>query len=84
MPAIYVLDVEEFSSLVNHAKTRPELRVSGPVRSYWRIDSDDVITFSRKELGFQPAVWNGALTGGLIGTIKQFDRDTLVIVKEGA
>ncbi|MGH7186884.1 MAG: VOC family protein, partial [Pseudomonadota bacterium] len=42
------------------------------------------ITFHRKALGFKPAVWHGALTGGLVGRITHFDNDTLVIEEEPA
>lgn len=81
MTSIFVLDVEEFSPLVQHAKSRSELKVSGPSKGYWRIDAEGEMQFSRKELGFKPAVWNGALTGGLLGEVVQFDKDTLRIVE---
>lgn len=84
MPTIFVLDVEEFSPLVAHARQRSELRVVGPIKGYWRIEADTEIQFSRKELGFKPAVWNGALTGGLIGNVVQFDKDLLRIVDGSA
>jgi len=79
MPSIFILDVQEFNPLVQYARTREDLRVSGPCKGYWRIDADSAILFSRKELGFKPAVWNGALTGGLVGEVEQFDKDTLRI-----
>lgn len=79
MPSIFVLDVEEFMPLVEHARGRSELQLSGPRQGYWRISAQGSMTFSRKTLGFNPAVWNGALTGGLIGHVRQFDRDTLTI-----
>jgi hypothetical protein len=82
MPAIFVLDVEEFSPLVHYSKTRSELQVSGPTLGYWKISAESEINFSRKELGFNPAVWNGALTGGLIGRVALFDRNALTIVGE--
>ncbi len=44
-----------------------------------RIDGNPQIHFRRKALGFKPAVWYGALTGGLAGRIVQFDMDALVI-----
>lgn len=81
MPTIFVLDVEEFVPLVEHARGRRELRVTGPKKGYWRIDGTGEMEFSRKELGFKPAVWNGALTGGLLGKVVQFDKDTLKIVE---
>ncbi len=82
MPTIFVLAVEEFEALVENAKARPELRVSGPNKGYWSIQADDEISFQRKPLGLKPAVWNGALTGGLIGHIIQFDNDVLRIVEQ--
>lgn len=81
MPTIFVLDVEEFTPLVAHARGRQDLRVSGPRKGYWRIDADGEMHFSRKELGFKPAVWNGALTGGLLGRVAQFEKDTLRVVE---
>lgn len=80
MPSIFVLDVEEFLPMVEQARTRAELQVTGPAKGYWRIQSHGDILFSRKDLGFKPAVWNGALTGGLVGRVQQFDKDTLRIV----
>ncbi|MGN5477525.1 hypothetical protein ACTMU2_13510 [Cupriavidus basilensis] len=43
------------------------------------IDGNPGLQFRRKELGFKPAVWYGALTGGLAGNIRQFDMDALVV-----
>jgi hypothetical protein len=79
MPTVFVLDVEEFHPLVAHARERKELRVTGPSKGYWRIDADQAIVLSRKDLGFKPAVWNGALTGGLIGKVVLFDKDHMRI-----
>lgn len=82
MSTIFVLDVEEFRPLVDSACARDGFEVSGPVRGYWRIHSTGEMAFSRKDLGFKPAVWNGALTGGLVGKVVQFDKDTLRIIGE--
>ena len=46
---------------------------------YLRIASAGPITFDRETLGFKPAVWYGAVTGGLVGRITEFSRDTLRI-----
>jgi len=51
---------------------------------YVRIDGNPTLEFRRKELGFTPAVWYGALTGGLAGQIRRFDMDALVIAPTGA
>jgi hypothetical protein len=79
MPQIFVLDVPEFSALVTQAQGRADCRVVGPRLGYWRIASDRPLEFRRKELGFKPAVWHGALTGGLVGHITHFDNDLLRI-----
>ena len=80
MPSIFVLDVPEFLPLVEHARGAEGLTVSGPRLGYWRIDGAGEIRLNRKALGFKPAVWHGALTGGLLGEVAHFDNDTLVIV----
>ncbi|HSV44567.1 MAG TPA: hypothetical protein VLJ58_02145 [Ramlibacter sp.] len=79
MPAIFVLDVPEFLPLVEHARGLPGCRVDGPRLGYWRVSSAGALSFQRKALGFKPAVWHGALTGGLVGRIAHFDNDTLTI-----
>ena len=77
MPTIFVLDVPEFSPLVEHARQRSTYTVAGPKRGYYRIDAPGAIEFERRSLGFKPAVWHGALTGGLIGRIEYFDNDRM-------
>jgi hypothetical protein len=80
--AIFVLDVEEFRPLVNCARAMEGVSVTGPNKGYLRIASETPIEFNRKQLGFKPAVWYGAPTGGMVGRITEFSRDTLRI--EGA
>jgi len=76
---IFVLDVDEFRPLVMAARDMPSVEVSGPSQGYFRISSDQELEFHRKTLGFKPALWYGALTGGLLGKITEFSRDTLRI-----
>jgi hypothetical protein len=80
MPAVYVLDVPEFRSLIRVAREQKGYAVSRLPSGYARIESPGEIVFTRRELSFKPAVWYGCLTGGLRGRIVQFDRDTLRIV----
>lgn len=84
MPSIFVLDVPEFRALVEDAKARAGYTVTGPTKGYWRIAAQGTIEFQRKPLGFKPAVWHGALTGGLIGRIERFDNDVMRIVEGSA
>lgn len=77
--AIYVLDVAEFRSLIDITRSQPGYTIETVGNGYLRINGNPDLTFHRKELGFKPAVWYGAITGGLAGKIKQFDMDALVI-----
>lgn len=79
MPTIFVLNVPEFLPLVAHASEAPGLAVTGPHLGYYRIQSECTITLHRKTLGFKPAVWHGALTGGLIGCVAHFDNEEIRI-----
>lgn len=84
MPSIFVLDVPEFLPMVEHARKTTGFTVSGPKLGYYKLEAHPAITLKRKELGFKPAVWHGALTGGLIGRIAHFDNDTLLIEEDAA
>ncbi|TAL98699.1 MAG: VOC family protein [Paraburkholderia sp.] len=75
---IFVPRVEEFSTLVQLATSRPDCRVV-PGEDHDMIEADVEIEFNRKELGLKPAVWYGLFTGGVTGQIKRFDRDYVTI-----
>lgn len=77
--SVFVLDVPEFSALVDAAEKTEGYKATRVNDGYIRIDGAPGITFDRKALGFKPAVWYGALTGGLVGSIERFDTDKLVI-----
>lgn len=74
---VFVLDVPEFRALVDNARAMAGVQVSGPTLGYLRIASAAPIVFKRKTLGFKPAVWYGALTGGMVGRVAEFSRDVL-------
>ncbi|MBP0624839.1 VOC family protein [Cupriavidus consociatus] len=77
--SVFVLDVPEFSALLDVAGKTEGYATTPLGNGYVRIDGNPGIRFGRKALGFKPAVWYGALTGGLAGRIEQFDMDALVI-----
>lgn len=83
MTAIYVLDVPEFRALAEVARTKPGYRVTEPGLGYLKVENDGDILFDRKELGFKPAIWYGAFTGGVEGRIVEFGRDSVRIVADG-
>ena len=77
--SIYVLDVEEFAPLISAARGMQGCSAHALGNGYVRIDGTPKLEFGRKALGFKPAVWYGALTGGLAGRIERFDMDALVV-----
>lgn len=77
--SVFVLDVPEFRPLVDAARESDTYRTAVLGDGYIRIDGNPGLTFNRKALGFKPALWYGALTGGLAGRIEQFDAERLVI-----
>jgi catechol 2,3-dioxygenase-like lactoylglutathione lyase family enzyme len=77
--SVFVLDVPEFAALIEVARQTDGYSTTALGNGYVRIDGNPAISFQRKALGFKPAVWYGALTGGLAGRIEQFDMDALVI-----
>ncbi|QEZ44337.1 VOC family protein [Cupriavidus oxalaticus] len=77
--SVFVLDVPEFGALIDVAGKTEGYTTTALGNGYVRIDGNPGISFRRKALGFKPAVWYGALTGGLAGRIEQFDMDALVI-----
>jgi catechol 2,3-dioxygenase-like lactoylglutathione lyase family enzyme len=81
---LYVLDVPEFAALIEACKAERRYELSGPTDGYWRLRSPDRLVFERKALGFVPALWNAALTGGFAGDVAVFDRNRLEIRAEGA
>jgi hypothetical protein len=82
MVSIYIPNLEEFLPVVERARSIAGCRVSGPIKGYWLVSAEQEIRFERKALGLRVALWNSALTGGFIGRIAEYDRDTLRIVEE--
>ena len=80
--AVYVLDVPEFRALIDVARQTADYQVLPAGNGYLKIEGNPDLVFHRKALGFKPAVWYGALTGGLAGQIQQFDMDALVITAQ--
>jgi len=76
---MFVLDVDEFRPLIDVAKRNGSYDIQPIDNGYIRLQGAPELRFRRKELGFKPAVWYGALTGGMVGKIEQFSMDELVI-----
>ena len=80
MIRVYVLDVPEFTPLVDTARTMEGCRVIEPRKDYYVIEADTQITFNRKAMKMKPAVWYGIFTGGLEGEIDHFGRDEVRVI----
>ena len=82
MIRIFVIDVPEFQSLLENARQRDDCRVTRLDSTYFAIESDQPLEFSRRALRLKPAIWYGLFTGGLDGVIERFDRDIVRIVPQ--
>lgn len=80
MSGFYVLDVPEFSPLVEAARENPRCRVHDVVAGYRYVEFDDDVTILRRQTGLKEAVWFGCLTAGLDGKIAEFTSDRLRLV----
>ncbi|MGE4482960.1 VOC family protein [Acidocella sp.] len=72
-------NVPEFASIIAAARDLPNCEVDISSDGYHRIRSTSPLRFDRRTLGLKPAVWYGVPTGGIVGRITRFDRDTLSI-----
>jgi hypothetical protein len=79
MVTLFILNVEEFQPLIQDARRRPDVEILDGPPGYTRIQTTGALEFRRRELGLKPAVWYGALTGGVVGRVVEFSRDTLRI-----
>lgn len=80
MSGFYVLDVLEFSSLVDAAMKSGRCKLH-PKRGHYRfVEFENEIEILRRDTRMSEAVWYGCLTGGLDGKITHFDSDRLKIV----
>ena len=80
MSGFYVLDVREFSSLVDAAMKSGRCKLH-PKRGHYRfVEFENEIEILRRDTRMNEAVWYGCLTGGLDGKIAHFDSDRLKLV----
>mgnify|MGYP001427423026 CR=1 FL=1 len=79
MIVVFVPDIPEFKIIVDGARNIKGCKIIDPISSYWRIESNDPMVFNRRKMNLGPALWNCLLSGGFIGEISEFSRDTLVL-----
>jgi len=77
MSGFYVLDVPEFSSLLDAATKSGRCKVHPKRGHYQFVEFENEIEILRRDTRMNEAVWYGCLTGGLDGKITHFDSDRL-------
>ena len=76
--AMYLLSVPEFEPLVRALAATPGMSISQR-GDYTVAEATGEIVMHRADAGVGQAVWFGALTGGVVGTIVEFSEQTLRI-----
>jgi hypothetical protein len=79
MVTVFIPDIPEFQALVAAAQKITGCVVHRPRNGYWRLQGEQELRFSRKALGLGPAIWNSALSGGFIGRIIEYGRESMHI-----
>jgi hypothetical protein len=67
MPSLYVLDVPEFTPLVEAARKKGGFDITGPKAGYFRIATEGQLRIYRADTGLPEALWFGAFTAGYDG-----------------
>lgn len=80
MSGFYVLDVPEFSSLIDAAIKSRACKLHPKLGHYRFVEFDNEVEILRRDTRMNEAVWYGCLTGGLDGKIAHFDADRLKLV----
>ena len=80
MSGFYVLDVPEFSSLIDAARKSGDCKDHRTRGHYQFVEFKAEIEILRRDTRMNEAVWYGCLTSGLDGKIAHFDRDRLKLV----
>ena len=77
MSGFYVLEVPEFASILQVARSIEQCRVHAPRGGYVYVEFDGEIEIERAATRLSEAVWFGCLTGGLDGKIVSFDAERI-------
>lgn len=80
MNGFFVLDVPEFSSLVDAALRSGNCK-EHPKKGHYRfVEFQNEVEIRRSDTEMTEAVWYGCLTGGLVGKIAHFDSEWLKLI----
>jgi hypothetical protein len=80
LSGFYVLDVPEFSSLVDAAMKSGRCKIHQKSGHYRFVEFENEIEILRRDTRMNEAVWYGCLSGGLDGKITHFDGDRLKLM----
>ncbi len=84
MIVVFVPDIPEFKIVMDGVRHMNGAINIDHVGGYWRIASSEPIVFKRREMGLGPALWNCLLSGGFVGKLTEFSRDTLILQPDRA
>ena len=79
---IFVPDLPEFKPVIDAVRASDAATLVPPRAGYWQLNAADRIGFSRKALQLRPALWFAMLSGGYLGRLTEFTRDTITIESE--
>jgi hypothetical protein len=80
MSGFYVLDVPEFTSLIDAARQAGRCRVHAKRGHYHFVEFENEIEIRRRDTRMNEAVWYGCLGGGIDGKIAHFDAERFKLV----
>lgn len=81
MTTVYILDVEEFRPVIDHAIAREGVAVR-QVGPYQELTSPAELVIDRRACGVRHAVWYSAVAGVRSGRVTQYDKDALRVEPE--
>lgn len=87
MVKIFVPDLPEFLPIVEAVRQgggEGGCQIVSPRSGYWQIQASGPLSLSRKVLRLRTALWFSMLTGGYIGRLVTYDKDTVTLIEEDA
>lgn len=77
MSGFFVLDVPEFSSLIQAAMKSHDCKVHPLVAGYRFVEFQNEIEIRRTDTEMNEAIWFGCMTAGLVGKIVKYDKESI-------
>ncbi|MFC8845290.1 MULTISPECIES: hypothetical protein [unclassified Micromonospora] len=78
MLTLFILDTPEFKPILHTARLAG-MEIHHQDDYYEATSSEPEVVLERRHTDVRPSIWFAALTGGLLGSIVQFDHDRLCL-----